>query len=109
MYTYERTYMYIYIYIHTYIVYSILTWPYSISISMLKCTQFALQDVLPVEVRCYISCFRCLVGDARCSTIQNSSKGGALETGCSDLHYIISCFTISYYPHPLHPPPTAPP
>ena len=25
---------------------------------------------------------------------QDSSKGGAVETGCSGLHYIIGCFTI---------------
>ena len=40
---------------------------------------------------------------------QDSSKGGAVETGCSGLHYIIGCCIIYYYPHPLHPPPTAPP
>ena len=26
--------------------------------------------------------------------VQDSSKGGAVETGCSGLHDIISCFTI---------------
>ena len=31
-------------------------------------------------------------------------RGGAVETGCSGLHYIIGCFIIEYYPHPLHPP-----
>ena len=36
-------------------------------------------------------------------------KGGAVETGCSDLYDIICQFTIQYYPHPLHPPPTTPP
>ena len=25
---------------------------------------------------------------------QNSSKGGAVETGCSGLHYILGCFTM---------------
>ena len=25
---------------------------------------------------------------------QDSSKGGAVETGCSGLHYIIGCFII---------------
>ena len=40
---------------------------------------------------------------------QDSSKGGAVETGCSGLHYIIGCFIIYFYPHPLHTPPTAPP
>ena len=33
----------------------------------------------------------------------DSSKGGAVETGCSDLYGVIN------YPHPLHPPPTAAP
>ena len=27
-------------------------------------------------------------------SIQDSSKGGAVETGCSGLHYIIGCFAI---------------
>ena len=36
-------------------------------------------------------------------------RGGAVETGCSCLHHIIGCVTIEYYPHPLRPPPTAPP
>ena len=40
---------------------------------------------------------------------QGSSKGGAVETGCSGLHYIIGSFIIQYFPHPLYPPPTAPP
>ena len=40
---------------------------------------------------------------------QDSSKWGALETGCSGLHYIIGCFIIQYYPNPLHLPPAAPP
>ena len=40
---------------------------------------------------------------------KDSSKGGAVETGCSGLHHIICCFIIEYYPHPLHHPPTAPP
>ena len=40
---------------------------------------------------------------------QDSSKGGAVETGCSDLYGVIYYFTIQYYPNPLHPPPTAPP
>ena len=40
---------------------------------------------------------------------QDSSKEGAVETGCSGSHSIVGCFTIQYYPHPLHPPPTAPP
>ena len=41
--------------------------------------------------------------------IQDSSKGGAFETGCSGLQYFIGCFIICCYPHPLHPTPTAPP
>ena len=40
---------------------------------------------------------------------QDSSKGGAVETGCSGLHSVIGRFIIQCYPHPLHPPPTAPP
>ena len=40
---------------------------------------------------------------------QDSAKGGAVETGCSGLHCIIGCSTIKCYPHPLHPPPIAPP
>ena len=32
-----------------------------------------------------------------------------METGCSGLHYITYRFIKYYYPHPLHPPPTAPP
>ena len=39
----------------------------------------------------------------------HSAKGGAVETGCSGLHYIVGCFVIWYCPHPLHPLPTAPP
>ena len=40
---------------------------------------------------------------------QDSSKEGAVETGCSDLYDVIYDFIIEYYPNPLHPPPTAPP
>ena len=40
---------------------------------------------------------------------QDSSKGGAVETGFGGSHYVIGCFIIWYYPRPLHPPPTAPP
>ena len=37
-------------------------------------------------------------GNARLLAGQDSSKGGgAVETGCSGLHYIIGCFTIYYY------------
>ena len=39
---------------------------------------------------------------------QDSSKGGAVETGCSDVYDVIHSFIIYDYPHPLHPPPTAP-
>ena len=39
----------------------------------------------------------------------HSVKEDAVETGCCALHYIIGCVAIQYYPHPLHPPPTAPP
>ena len=39
----------------------------------------------------------------------HSAKGGAVETGCSDLYGVIYYFIIYYYPHPLHTPPTAPP
>ena len=39
----------------------------------------------------------------------HSAKGGAVETGCSDLYDVICCFTIQYYPNPLHPRSTAPP
>ena len=46
---------------------------------------------------------------SRSGLSQDSSKGGAVETGCSGVHYIIGCFTIQYYHLPLHPPPTAPP
>ena len=45
----------------------------------------------------------------RCPPNLHSAKGGAVERGCSGLHYIIGCFIIWYYPHPLHLPPTAPP
>ena len=40
---------------------------------------------------------------------QDSSKGGAVETGCSDLYALMHYFVIWYSPNPLHPPPTAPP
>ena len=30
------------------------------------------------------------------SRAQDASKGGAVETGCSGLHYIIGCFIIWY-------------
>ena len=36
------------------------------------------------------------------------SKGGAVETGCSGLHYI-KAVLLCNTPHPLHPPATAPP
>ena len=49
-----------------------------------------------------------LVEPSACDS-QDSSKGGAVETGCSGLHSITGCCTIWYYPHPLHPPPTVPP
>ena len=39
----------------------------------------------------------------------HSAKGGAVETGCSDLNGVIYYFAILYYPNPLHPPPTDPP
>ena len=39
----------------------------------------------------------------------HSAKGGAVETGCNGLHNMRGCFIILYYPHPLHPLPTAPP
>ena len=45
----------------------------------------------------------------RSDIVQDSSKGGAVETGCSGLHYIIGRFDVHYYPQPLHPVPTAPP
>ena len=38
----------------------------------------------------------------------HSAKGGAVETGCSDLYDMICRFTKQYYPHPLHPRSTAP-
>ena len=47
--------------------------------------------------------------DGDSHVVQDSSKGGAVETGCSGLHYIIGCVTIQYYPHPLNPLSTAPP
>jgi len=40
---------------------------------------------------------------------QDSSKGGAVETGCSDLYHATYCLLASYCRHSLHPPPTAPP
>ena len=49
------------------------------------------------------------VDPSRIAKALHSSKGGAVETGCGGLHYIIGCFTTKRYPHPLHPPPTAPP
>ena len=45
----------------------------------------------------------------RIESTQDSSKGGAVETGCSYLYGVMYYFTISYYPNPLHPPLTAPP
>ena len=44
------------------------------------------------------------VPKAHCVEAQDSSKGGAVETGCSGSDYIIGCFTVYYYPNPLHPP-----
>ena len=46
---------------------------------------------------------------AQSYNILHSAKGGAVETGCSELYGVIYDFTIWYYPNPLHPPPTAPP
>ena len=34
---------------------------------------------------------------------QDSSKGGAVEAGCSDLYDVMYYFIVGYYPHPLHP------
>ena len=39
----------------------------------------------------------------------HSAKGGAVETGCSALHYTMYCYIVQDNPHPLHPPPTSPP
>ena len=35
-----------------------------------------------------------LRSDALREACQDSSQGGAVETGCSGLHYIIGCFII---------------
>ena len=45
----------------------------------------------------------------RAAISQDSSKGGAVETGCSDVYDVIYKFILYYYPNPLHPAPTAPP
>ena len=39
----------------------------------------------------------------------HSATGGAVETGCSALHDVMGCSTTYDFPHPLCPPPTAPP
>ena len=46
-------------------------------------------------------CFGRLASARLCSRF---IKGGAVETGCSGFHYIISSFAIHYYTHPLYPP-----
>ena len=66
----------------------------------------------------------CPMSDVRCPTCPRTGpssegatyltlyilqRGGAVETGCSDLHGVVYYFTIRYDPNLLHPPPTAPP
>ena len=41
--------------------------------------------------------------------VLHSAKGGAVETGCSDLYGVTYYFIMQCYPNRLHPPPTAPP
>ena len=35
--------------------------------------------ILPVEVRCYISCFRCLAGNACCNTMSHLTADAAFS------------------------------
>ena len=48
---------------------------------------------LPKSARAYLFTQSVKISLPPC-TSQDSSKGGAVETGCSGLHYIICCFII---------------
>ena len=47
-------------------------------------------------------------GPPRKWAVKIHQRGGAVETGCSDLYDVIYDFYSIMLPHPLHPPPTAP-
>ena len=64
-----------------------------------------------MDIRIEASSYHVTLLDVCCQFqlgLQDSSKGGAVETGCSGLHYIIGCF-VRYNTTPIHrtPPPTA--
>ena len=42
-------------------------------------------------------------------TFKIHQRGVAVEAMCSDVRDVVYCLTTQYYPHQLHPPPTAPP
>ena len=91
--------VYIYIYIHTHYIYiHMICIPRTVRYPFHQSLYLHNTSPLPAK-------FEVLAQEDN----QDSSKGGAVETGCSGLHYIIGCFIIQYYSHPLHSPPTAPP
>ena len=65
--------IYIYIYIYTYIL------------------QFSNNSATTV---CETTRFRSASAGVGSSAVQDSSKGGAVETWCSGLHHTIGCFVI---------------
>ena len=97
MYKIENIYIYIYIYtyIYIYIRYYI--------IHVCVCMHIHIHHIITVyHSRSYHLCRRAqrIPGSPReslgpgPSVDLHSAKGGAVETGCSGLHYIIGCFTI---------------
>ena len=76
------THLYIYIYIHTHT-----------------------HVCMCIYIYIYIYIYMVRRSISGCSRFQDSTKGGAVETGCSGLRYVIGCFTVYVdYTHPLHPP-----
>ena len=104
-------YIYIYIYIHMYTslymcIYIYIYIYYFYDFTALVVEQFH----LPQNTRTFIDFMLPSAYFLKLSPFAlHSAKGGTVETGCSGLQAMIGCFTISYYPNPLHPPPTAPP
>ena len=96
------------IYIFTYIyMYTLYTYTISLSVCLSLSLSISLSLYIYIYIYIYIygaeGCERRVVSRAGLASIasiwktadtQDSSKGGAVETGCSDLHYIIGCFII---------------
>ena len=91
IYIYDHIHMYIYIYIYTHIY----TYKHVYLVGCLRRRVFHPPSAAEAK--------------RAPSVPRDSSKGCAVETGCSDLYDVVHYFSIEYYPNPLHPPPTAPP